>query len=116
MLPFKRSQRVGQLIKAEVADIILHRIKDPRLGFLTVTDVEVSDDLKHSRVFVSILDEDKVQQTMEILNSAKSFVRSELGSRIRMKFTPTVFFHHDTTARYGSKIESLLRGIKEETH
>jgi ribosome-binding factor A len=114
MLPYKRSHRVGDLIKEEVADIIHRRIKDPRVGFVTVTGVDLTEDLKIARVYVSILKEEERQETLEILNSAKNFVRSELSGRLRMKFIPTVEFRLDTSIEYGDKIEKLLKQIREE--
>lgn len=113
MLPYKRSDRVGHLLRQEVSDIIMNRVKDPRLGFLTVTDVEVSPDLKLARVFISVLKEEEEGLTMEILDAARGFVRAELGKRLRMRVTPDVEFKADTSARYGDKIERLLKGLKE---
>jgi len=114
MLPYKRSQRVGDLVREEVADIIMTRLKDPRIGFVTVTGVDMSDDLKMARIFVSILKPEDREQTLSILNDAKPFIRSALGKRLKMKFTPNVEFRLDTAIEYGSKIDSLLRKIKTE--
>ena len=115
MLPYKRSQRVGHLLRAEVSDIILNRLKDPRLGgFLTVTDVEVTEDLRHARIYISTLKDEDRDEAIEILNSAKSFMRSELGKRLRMKFVPSLEFRFDETTRYGDKMERLLKKIREE--
>lgn len=114
MLPYKRSQRVSDLIREEVADILMYRMKDPRIGFVTVTGVDLSDDLKLARVFVSILKPEEREQTMEILNAAKPFIRSSLGKRLKMKFTPAVEFRLDTSIEYGYRIETLLKKIREE--
>jgi ribosome-binding factor A len=114
MLPYKRSQRVGDLVREEVADIIMTRLKDPRIGFVTVTGVDMSDDLKMARIFVSMLKPEERDQTLSILNDAKPFIRSALGKRLKMKFTPNVEFRLDTAIEYGSKIDSLLRKIKTE--
>jgi ribosome-binding factor A len=113
MLPYKRSERVGHLLRKEVSDIIMNRVKDPRLGFLTVTDVDVTRDLKLARVYISILKDEDRDLTMKILNSAGKFVRSELGRRLRMKVIPDIEFRVDATSRYGEKIERLLREIRE---
>ncbi len=78
MLPYKRSQRVGDLVREEVAEMIMYRLKDPRLGFITVTGAEMTPDLKLARIFVSVLKEDERDLTLEILNSAKGFMRSIL--------------------------------------
>lgn len=113
MLPYKRSQRVSDLIREEVADIIMYRLKDPRIGFVTVTGAEMTADLKLARIFVSILKEEERDLTLEILNSSKNFIRSALGKRLRMKFIPEIEFRLDTSVEYGIKIDKLFREIKE---
>jgi ribosome-binding factor A len=112
MLPYKRSQRVSDLLREEIADIIIYKLKDPRIGFVTVTGVDVTDDLKMSVVFLSVLKEEDKKPTLEILNSAKSFFRSELSKRLRMKFIPSVEFKLDPSIEYGSKIDKLLDEIR----
>lgn len=114
MLPFKRSQRIRDLLREEVADIITYKLKDPRIGFITVTGVDVTDDLKIARVYVSILNPEEKETTIEVLNAARSFIRSELSKRLRMKFIPTIEFRLDTSIEYGSRIEKLLKEIKGE--
>ncbi|MDA8086842.1 MAG: 30S ribosome-binding factor RbfA [Nitrospiraceae bacterium] len=114
MLPYKRSKRVADLLREEISDIILKRLKDPRMGFVTVVDVSVTDDLKLARVYVSSLKKEEREQMIEILKSAKNFIRQELGRRIKMKFTPDLEFHVDTTIEYGSRIDKLLNEIKGE--
>lgn len=112
MLPYKRSQRVSDLLREEIADIIMYKLKNPRIGFITVTGVDVTDDLKMSVVFLSVLKEEDKKPTLEILNSAKSFIRSELSKRLRMKFIPSVEFKLDPSIEYGSKIDKLLDEIR----
>ena len=114
MLPYKRSQRVSDLLRKEIADIIVHRLKDPRIGFITVTGVDVTDDIKMARVYVSVFQAEERKTTLEILNSAKSFIRSELSRRLRMKFIPSIEFRLDTSIEYGNRIESLLKEIEGE--
>lgn len=114
MLPYKRSQRVSHLLREEISDIIMNRLKDPRLGFITVTDVDVTDDLKLARVYVSTLKDEDREPALEALNSARSFVRQELKRRLRMKSIPSVEFRFDESSRYGQKIERLLKDLKEE--
>jgi len=113
MLPYKRSKRVADLLKEEISEIIMRRLKDPRLGFLTVTDVSVTDDLRLARVYVSILKEEEKKQTLEILQAGKGFIRSELSKRLRMKVTPDLEFRFDTSIEYGSRIEKLLKEIQK---
>lgn len=114
MLPYKRSQRVSDLLREEVADIIFYKLKDPRIGFLTVTGADVTDDLKIAVVYISVLREEDRKPTLDILNSAKSFVRSELSKRLRMKFIPSIDFRLDSSIEYGNKIEQLLNEIRKK--
>jgi ribosome-binding factor A len=113
MLPYKRSERVSDLIREEVADIIMYRLKDPRIGFVTVTGVDLSADLKFAKVYVSILKEEEREMTLEILNSSKNFIRSVLTKRLKMKFIPAIEFRLDTSIEYGFKIDKLLKKIEE---
>ncbi len=113
MLPYKRSQRVSDLIREEVADIVMYRLKDPRIGFVTVTGVEMTSDLKLARVFVSVLKEEERETTLEVLNSSRNFIRTALSKRLRMKFIPEIEFRQDTSIEYGLKIDKLLKEIKE---
>jgi ribosome-binding factor A len=115
MLPYKRSQRVSDLLREEIADIIMRRLKDPRLGFVTVTGVDITEDLKIARVFVSVLKEEERETTLDILNSAKSFIRSEVAKRVRMKTIPSIIFMIDESIEYGARIDRLLKEIKEHS-
>lgn len=92
----------------------MRKIKDPRLGFVTVTGVDITEDLKTARVFVSILKEEERETTLTILNSAKSFIRSEVAKRVRMKSIPSLEFKIDSSVEYGSRIDKLLKDIKEK--
>jgi len=108
---YKRSVRVGDLIKQEIADILMRKIKDPRVGFVTVTDVELSDDLRNAKVFVSIYGGDK-EETLTGLKSASAFIRSELGRRMSMRCVPEILFRFDTTIEQGAHIMELLHKIE----
>jgi ribosome-binding factor A len=114
MLPYKRSQRVSDLLRKEIADIIIYRLKDPRIGFITVTGVDVTDDIKIARVYVSVFHDEERKTTLGILNTAKSFIRSELSKRLRMKFIPSIEFKLDTSIEYGNRIEKLLKESQEK--
>ncbi len=114
MHPYKRSQRVSDLLREEIAEIVKFKLKDPRLGFITVTGVDVTEDIRMASVYVSVLKDEEKKSTIEILNAAKSFIRSELSKRLRMKFIPTIEFRLDLSAEYGSKIEKLLKEIRSK--
>ena len=115
MLPYKRSQRVSDLLREEIADIIMHKMKDPRIGFITVTGVDLTDDLKIAAVYISVLKEEEKTATLEILNAAKSFIRSELSKRVRLRYIPSIDFKTDASIEYGSKIEKLLDDIRRKS-
>lgn len=114
MLPYKRSQRVGDLLRQEISDIIMRRMKDPRIGFITVTGVNVTDDLKTARVYISVLKEEERELTLKVLNDARKMVRSELAKRVQLRTIPALEFRMDEAIEYGSRIEKLLKDIKEE--
>jgi len=114
MHPYKRSQRVSDLIREEVADIIMYKLKDPRIGFVTVTGVELSPDLKQAKVFVSILKEEEREASLAALNSSRAFMRTILAKHLRMKFIPHLEFRIDSSIEYGFKIDRLLKEIKDK--
>jgi ribosome-binding factor A len=114
MHPYKRSERLRILLREEVADIIMRRVKDPRLGFVTVTDVALSADLKIARVYVSALGTEERKIALEVLNAAKGIVRSEVAKRVRSKVIPAIEFYLDTSIDQGFHIDKLLNEIKEQ--
>lgn len=102
-------------MKKELGDIISLKLKDPRIGFVTVTDVEVTGDLQQATVFISVLgDETQRENTLKGLAKAKGFIRSEIGSRIRLRKTPDLVFEFDESIDYGNRIETLLRSVNEQ--
>ncbi len=114
MHPYKRSKRVGDLFREEIAEIIMNRVKDPRVGFITVTSVKVSEDLSYARVYISVLKKEDTEETLRVLNAASGFVRSEIGKRVRIKKLPRFEFFEDESLEYGARIDNLLRKLKEE--
>lgn len=113
----RRISRVASLIKREVSQMLLHGIKDDRvgIGMVSVTDVDVSGDLQHAKIFVSIYGSDEVRtQTMEGLRSATGYVRSELGHRVRLRRTPEVIFVEDRSLERGTEIISLLNKLSQD--
>ena len=100
-------------MKQEIADILMRKIKDPRVGFVTVTDVDVSDDLRNAKIFVSIYGEGK-EETFKGLESAAPFIRSELSRRMRMRHVPELLFRFDESVERGAHIMELLHSIEKE--
>ncbi|WP_128894199.1 30S ribosome-binding factor RbfA [Longirhabdus pacifica] len=107
-----RSNRVGEQLKKELSEILRSEIKDPRVGFVTVTGVDVTNDLSLAKVYLSVLgNEQEQQQTLEALQQAMGFIRREVGKRIRLRHTPEISFKIDASIDYGSRIEHLLKDL-----
>jgi ribosome-binding factor A len=109
-----RASRVGEQMKKEMSDIISKKIKDPRVGFVTVTEVKVTGDLQQAKVYISVLgDERQRHDTLVGLAKAKGFIRSEIGRRIRLRKTPEIMFEFDEAIERGNRIESILRDLND---
>jgi len=110
-----RVGRVGEQIKKELSQIIQSELKDPRIGFLTVTGVDVTNDLSLARVFLSVMGTDEQKEaTLKALASGTGYIRSELGKRIRLRKIPELQFKFDASIDYGSRIDSLLHQLNAE--
>ena len=113
----RRISRVSELIKREVSQMLLQDIKDDRVGagMVSVTDVDVSGDLQHAKIFVSIYGSEQARaETMAGLKSATGYIRSELGHRVRLRRTPEVIFLEDRSLERGTRVLSLLNQLSQE--
>ncbi|HYX16318.1 MAG TPA: 30S ribosome-binding factor RbfA [Nostoc sp.] len=113
----RRVSRVAELIKREVSQMLLNGIKDDRVGtgMVSVTDVDVSGDLQHAKIYVSIYGTDEAkEETMAGLKSATGYVRSELGARVRLRRTPEVLFLEDRSIERGNKVLALLNQLNHQ--
>ncbi len=112
---YKRAERVADQIRMEVADILARKMKDPRIGFVTVTDVNLSPDLRVARVYVTSLREGMSQDVaLQGLSRATGFVRGELGRRLELRYTPEIIFCHDASWQHGRRIDQLLDSLHQE--
>ena len=110
-----RAQRLGEELKKELADIVRNYIRDPRIGLISFTDVEVTKDLRYAKVFFSVLGDDEVRKTStQVLEKAKGYIRSELSHRLKLRYTPELTFKFDESMIYGSKISELLHKVNIE--
>ncbi|WP_269668346.1 30S ribosome-binding factor RbfA [Staphylococcus arlettae] len=110
-----RAERVGEQMKQEIMDIVNNKVKDPRIGFLTITDVEVTNDLSIAKVYLTVLGNDKqVDDTFKGLQKAKGFIKSELGSRMRLRIIPELNFEYDESIDYGNKIERMIQDLHKK--
>lgn len=114
-MEYKRKDRVGDLLHHEISQLLLKGIKDPRIGFVTITGVDVSDDLKEAKVYYSVVGtEEEKKETQKGLKSAEGFIRSSLRKVLDLKHIPNLHFRFDGSIEYGDKIDRLLKEIKVE--
>jgi ribosome-binding factor A len=114
-MQFQRKDRVGDSIKREVSLLIQRELKDPGIGFVTITGVEVSADLKRAHIYYIILGyEESNIKTTKALKRACGFIQHEIGKRLRLKHVPEVEFHFDGSVEYGARIEELIRKIHQQ--
>ncbi|HUX46936.1 MAG TPA: 30S ribosome-binding factor RbfA [Desulfosporosinus sp.] len=119
-----RPNRLAETLKEEISQLIRVELKDPRLGFVTLTSVEVAGDLAHAKVYVSVLGtEDEGKVSLDVLNRAAGFIRCEIGKRIRLRHVPAIVFVYDPSIEHGAHIAKLLRDVgvsddvgKDESH
>jgi len=106
-----RMRRVDEAVRAVLSDVITQEIKDPRVGFVTVTAVKTSPDLRHARVYVSVLGDEAVRaDSLAGLRSAHGFLQGRIASELRLKHTPTLDFEYDDTVERGIRLTELLEG------
>ncbi|MFZ4438737.1 MAG: 30S ribosome-binding factor RbfA [Syntrophales bacterium] len=119
MNSFKRADRVADLIKTEISNLLLKQVRDPRIGHVTITGVKVTDDLRTARIFFVELGKDQCSQEVQAgLGKAAGFLRRELGRRLQLRCVPELFFDYDPSFAYGNRIERLISEIhrEEEAH
>lgn len=111
-----RVRRVAEQIRKDVSQIIGSEMKDPRLaGITSVTDVQLSRDLRYASIYVSIFGSDlEKQETLQTLIKATGFIRTEIGKRIRLRYTPDINFYLDNSIEYGAHIERVIKSLKED--
>lgn len=108
-----RVSRLNEQLRRELTDIIRNDVRDPRIGMVTVTDVRVTSDLEHARVFVTLLgDAAEQQESLAGLRAAAAFVRGEIGRRLRIRHTPELRFEIDATLEHARRIEALLASVR----
>ncbi len=112
-----RVERVAELIKEEISEILREDVSDPRIGFVSITRVDVSPDLENARVFVSILgNEQRKRESMNGLRSATGFIRGKLGHLLEMRMVPEIKFVRDDSLERGSRVLSIISRLGKEEH
>jgi ribosome-binding factor A len=117
VMEHKRADRIADLILKELAEVLLRKVKDPRVTDITLTNVEVSADLRHAKVYYSLLGDDEKRSKATVgLESARGFVKRELGKRLQLRRIPDISFCFDASLEHGSHIDRLLAELKESDH
>ena len=110
---YKRADRVSDLLKEEISQMLLREVKDPHIGFITITDVEVSKDLQVAKVYYTILgDKKQLRESAQALNRVSRFIKRQLGKRLRMRYIPDIIFRYDHSLEYGDKIDHILSHLE----
>jgi len=110
-----RQEKLGELIAAELSELLRTRVKDPRVGFASITHVEVSGDLRHAKVFVSVMGSPEERDaTMQGLKNATGFLRHELATRLVLRYMPEIVFKLDKSIEEGSRILDLIHKVEQE--
>ncbi|MFH1008660.1 MAG: 30S ribosome-binding factor RbfA [Candidatus Latescibacterota bacterium] len=111
-MEYKRADRVNDLLQEEIS-LLIRKLKDPRIGFVTITGVEVTQDLRYAKIFVSVMGDDETlrAQTLEGLHSAGGFLRRELGRLLTLRRIPELSFRYDDSVERGTRMDALLRNI-----
>ena len=116
LLEFQRAHRVGDQIQKEISALLLQGVKDPRIGFVTITAVEVTPDLHLPRVYFTVMGDAGTRKNSELgLKHAVPFLRRELGRHLRMRYVPDLQFVFDSSLEYGNRIDTLLRDLQPGT-
>jgi ribosome-binding factor A len=114
-MPSRRQIQVAEAVQQHMSYLLQRELKDPRIGFVTVTAVDMSQDLRYARIFVSVMGTPEEQKaTMDALTSGRGFIRRELASRLDLRFAPDIQFKLDTSAEYSDRINRLLNELKAE--
>ena len=111
----RRIDRVEEACKEELSEILQREVKDPRVGFVTITSVKVTPDLRHARVYVSIMGtEEEIENSLTGLESARGYLRSHLGKHLRLKFLPELEFVRERFAEEALRLDEIMRKAKED--
>ena len=109
---YKRSEKVAEAIHEEISSLLVKGVKDPRVSFVTVTGVKVTDDLHLATVYFTVIGDESAKKAAGAgLNSARGFLRREVGKTLRMRYVPDIVFRYDESLDYGNRIDELLREI-----
>ena len=107
-------ERINSLLEREISSILMLEVKDPDIRFVTITRVSTTSDLSFSKVYVTVMKDDRREETLKALKDASGFIRHELMERVDLRHIPELQFLYDESIEYGKKIESIIEEIHEE--
>jgi ribosome-binding factor A len=107
-----RPQKLGDLIQRELSELVQRELRDPRVGMITITSVDVSPDFSHAKVFFTVLQKDQLQDALAGLKRAAGFLRSQLAKRIKLYTTPELRFEYDESVERGDRLSRLIDSVK----
>ena len=111
----KRSERVADLIRKEISEMLMRSIKDPRIGFVTITRVSVTEDCRSAKIYYSVMGTAaEREESLKGLTSATGYIRKELGRRVSLRYTPEIVFQFDPSIEYAIHIEEVIQHLREE--
>ena len=108
-----RPQKLGDLIQRDLSDLVARELRDPRVGMVTITSVDVSPDLSHAKVFFTLLQKEKLEDTLQGLSRSAGFLRSQLAKRIKLYTTPQLRFVYDESVERGDHLSRLIDSTKK---
>jgi ribosome-binding factor A len=115
-MQYKRADRVAAVIHEKIGSLLVNGLKDPAFGFITITKVQVTDDVRHAKIYYSVYgDQKQKEQTAAALERAKGFIRTEVGSVLSLRFVPALSFYFDDSTEYADHIEQLIKKIHDES-
>ncbi len=113
-MTFKRSEKVAEAVHEIISELLVKGLKDPRIGFVTLTGVNLTDDLRLATVYFSVVgSEEEKKDTEKGLNSAKGYIRKEMGRNLRLRYVPDIIFKYDDSLAYGNRIDNILHDLHE---
>ncbi|MNF75763.1 Ribosome-binding factor A [compost metagenome] len=116
---YSRTQRIGDQMQRELAQLIRREVKDPRVGLVTITAVDVSRDVGHAKVFITVMGQETaedIKQSIKVLNSAAGFLRMQLGKEMKLRSVPQLHFHYDESVTRGAHLSALIeRAVAEDS-
>lgn len=114
VMNYKRSDKVAEAVHEFISSLLIKGLKDPRIGFVTITGVKLTDDLHLATVYYSVIGTDDEKKSSEkALNSAKGFIRKEMGRSLRLRYVPDIIFKYDDTLDYAQRIECIIHEINK---